>query len=179
MKGMKMENKKRYTAEELRRCIWRSLDIMKTVTVPILLGTIDGLGLGNARKGLRQLETHGYVVKKGGRVGGCHQKYVRAQNVPLLPPLCERCGEEFAVKICDPALKREREKEREKEGKQIEDTARAARELFYEEKEKEREKERAGRKGAADYPNEGDRVIPSELKERLERQLEGVSHDAA
>ena len=114
-----MSDEIRYTAEELRRNVWRSLHMMQEVSGPILVGTIEGLSLGNARTALRQLEVHGYVMKYGGRVGGCHQKYVRARNVPLLPAICECCGGEFAAKTCDPSLKEiEREREREKEKEQ-------------------------------------------------------------
>lgn len=105
--------KKRYTAAELRRNIWRSLDVLRVITIPALVGTIEGLGYDSAKKALRSLEIHGYVEKAGKRGGG-HQQYVRSRKVALLPAVCEECGAPFSAKTCDP-LFREKEKERERE----------------------------------------------------------------
>lgn len=105
--------RKRYSAEYLRRCIWRCLDISVSATIPDMVAGIEGIGFDSVKKALRQLEIHGYVVKSVGKRGG-HRLYVKGWRVAVLPVVCGCCKGAFATKTCDP-LQREREREKERE----------------------------------------------------------------
>ena len=83
----------------LRRNIWRSMLIMKSVHLSELPGVVSGLSVRKARSLMRDLWTHGYVSKafRGGR-----QEYSRAVDTPSLPPVCKNCGRGFEAKACTP-----------------------------------------------------------------------------
>ena len=83
----------------LRRNIWRSMLIMKSVQLSELPGVVSGLNLRKARSLMRDLWEHGYVSKafRGGR-----QEYSRAVDTPSLPCVCKNCGRGFEAKACTP-----------------------------------------------------------------------------
>lgn len=87
------------TDEILRRNIWRSLLIMKSVALSELPGVVSGLGTRTARRLMRDLETHGYVSKT---FRHRRQEYSQANDDPSLPSLCKHCGRDFATKACTP-----------------------------------------------------------------------------
>lgn len=144
---------------------------MKTVTIPDLIAGIEGVSEGSARKALRQLEVHGYVQKTGETRGG-HNKYARSSRVALLPAFCERCGGDFSGKTCDPAIKeKEREREREKERTALTEQGRAR---VAEMVDRVNDIYEVPRLPAGPVEQ---RNIPAELKERLERQLNGTDEE--
>ncbi|MBT0666378.1 hypothetical protein KI809_18885 [Geobacter pelophilus] len=149
---------KRYSAGHLRKCIWRSLIIMNTVTIPSLICTIPGVSGDTVRRAVRALEIHGYIGKRPGRAGET-TVYARTDDTPLLPATCHHCGKSFSLKVCekDKETKKEKQTKREKLP-QVETVA------------------ESGTKPAADYPYEGWHVLPQELKDRL---TEEVTNDAA
>lgn len=81
----------------LRRNIWRSMLILKSVQLSELPGVVSGLNVRKARSLMRDLWEHGYVSKalRHGR-----QEYYRAVDTPTLPPICKNCGRGFEVKAC-------------------------------------------------------------------------------
>lgn len=153
------KEKKRYTAEMLRRCIWRGLGALKAAAIPELMGVIPGIGRDSVKKAVRSMEIHGYVAKNGKKTrwGMQYAHTYKKRLFPQLPPVCERCGEPFSAKICDPSLK---------------------------EKKKQREREKVAAPPAY-VPAEIDPAtwhkIPAEITKRLELALndEEVAHDAA
>lgn len=174
--------KKRYTAKYLRKCVWRCFDIAASeVTIPLLISGIEGIGYDTAKKALRQLEIHGYVVKAGQKGKG-PQLYARSRKTALLPDACERCGAGFEAKTCEPSFKKEREKEREKEKKSPRAT-RADADAAISRGIKELTFERTG--NPSDRPDW--HTVPEGVKDRLERYInehegrtpEEVTHDAA
>src|SRR6266540_195043 len=165
MEGAYMTTKKRYPAQQLRRCVWRSFTIMRTVIILDLVAVIDGISYDTARKILRQLEIHGYVAKTG-LWRGSHRLYAKSRQVPLLPAVCEICGAPFETASCDPSF-REKEKEREREKEQA----------LREEQGRERPADMADRvQEMHPYPRLAPgpaepRQIPQDVKEKVERHL--------
>jgi hypothetical protein len=97
----------------LRRNIWRSMLIMKSVQLSELPAVVSGLNVRKARSLMRDLWAHGYVSKafRGGR-----QEYSRAIDTPSLPAVCKNCGRGFEAKACTPIVEKT-ETETETEGK--------------------------------------------------------------
>lgn len=104
------------TDQQLRRNIWRSLLIMRSATLHELPTVVRGLSYRKARSLMRELETHGYVMRSSRRG---RPEYSQAIDSPSLPDVCAHCDRPFAVKACTPKERKrgtERETQREAEG---------------------------------------------------------------
>jgi hypothetical protein len=119
-KGMKQ----RPDTDSLRQKMWNSMRIHhKGFTIQNLLISTPGATYVNARKFLAGLTIHGVTAKctgfVSGRPGG-RQKWQLIDGMRhIYPGTCDRCGESFSAKVCDPEAKKknkETERERKAEG---------------------------------------------------------------
>jgi hypothetical protein len=164
----------------MKKMLWQSMRIFKGgFTVPMLLQVVPGSTLSGVSRWVKDLERHEILTRVGGAPGdGQHQRYriVNKRETVVYPTVCIKCGNQLNRKCIffDPSEKKETKKEREfpkVDGKtRVADLVGTVQNFYGLPLPQER------------VATTSRREVPAELKERLEKKLNGekeIHHDAA
>lgn len=111
---------KRGKLVKVKKMLWQSMRIFRGgFTVPDLLRTAPGSSSNSAKRWIKKLEEHGFIMKAGGvSVKGQYPRYrllVERETV-IHPSICIKCGNPLHMKcfFLTPEEKKETETEEEK-----------------------------------------------------------------